>query len=892
MRRVFIANRGEIAVRVVRACRELGLECVVGCSQPDRDAMAARLADRAVVIGPGPATASYLRHETVVQAALGTGCDAIHPGYGFLAESPRLAGLARDNGLVFVGPPPQAMEVAGDKLRAREQAARAGVPVLGGHEIESVEQAHDVGYPLLVKAAGGGGGRGIKLARHEHELERLLGLARSEAGAAFGDDRVYVERFVEAARHVEVQVVGDAAGNVVHLGERDCSVQRRYQKVIEEAPAPSLAHDTRAALHDAAVRFARAIGYRNAGTVEFIVDAESEQFFFLEMNCRIQVEHPVTEAITGRDLVVLARDAVAVLDPGPAAPAGRHSLPARCRRAAVLRLAAGQARSPRVRPRQRDPGAPRRARGRRRRRGRDESRAARRRARPSRLPQRHHYHRLAGERAGMSRTIEIVDTTTRDGNQSLWSATGLTTPDVLAIAPTMDRVGYHALDFTSSTHMAVSVRFHREDPWERIRLVSEAMPNTPLSMITTGMRFISWVPANEDVIALSLMLVARNGIRRLQIADPSNDPDRLKRIASLARREGIEEVVIGLTYSISAVHTHSYYAERAAALTGYPEMDRLYLKDPGGLLTPDAVRELAPHFLAAAGERMVELHSHCTIGLAPLVYMEGVKAGFAVVHTACGPLSRGTSQPEVVNTVANLEANGYAHGLDLDAQATVAEHFHELARAKGLPAGAPREFDAAYYRHQLPGGMVTTTRRMLEELRRPELFDAVLEEVTRVRAEMGYPILVTPVSQFVASQAARNVIDGERWANVSDETVRYFLGHYGDPAAPVDPAIADRVLARPQATKLRDLEPITLEGARERFGRRISEEELLLRLTMPEAQVDAMVAARDGGGGAPLPAARPGRSPLVTLLKELQNRRSISELTLTKDGETVVWRRA
>jgi oxaloacetate decarboxylase alpha subunit len=496
----------------------------------------------------------------------------------------------------------------------------------------------------------------------------------------------------------------------------------------------------------------------------------------------------------------------------------------------------------------------------------------------------------------MSRTIEFIDTTTRDGNQSLWSATGLTTPDVLAIAPVLDQVGYHALDFTSSTHMAVSVRFHHEDPWERIRRVSAAMPDTPLGMITPGMRFISWVPASDDVMRLAFRLVARNGIRRLKIADPSNEPARIRKLAVMARQEGIEEIVVGLTYSISEVHTHAYYAERAAALADCPEMDRVYLKDPGGLLTPDAVRELAPHLLAAAGDRPLELHSHCTIGLAPLVYLEGVQAGFGVVHTASGPLSRGTSQPEVVSTARNLEASGYAHGLDLECQAIVSEHFQEIARAKGLPVGAPREFDAAYYRHQLPGGMVTTTRRMLAEMRRPELFDAVLEEVTRVRAEMGYPIIVTPVSQFIASQAAHNVIDGERWRSVSDETVRYFLGHYGEPPAPVDPQIADRVLARPQAAQLGELQPISLDGARERFGRRISEEELLLRLTMPAEQVDAMIAARDrsddGGSGRPLPAARPGRSPLVTLLGELQRRESIQSAEIVSGDDQVVWRRA
>ncbi|MFL5862451.1 MAG: biotin carboxyl carrier protein [Solirubrobacteraceae bacterium] len=496
----------------------------------------------------------------------------------------------------------------------------------------------------------------------------------------------------------------------------------------------------------------------------------------------------------------------------------------------------------------------------------------------------------------MTPTIEFVDTTVRDGNQSLWSATGLTTPDVLAIAPVLDRVGYHALDFTSSTHMAVSVRFHQEDPWQRIRLVSAAMPETPLGMITTGMRFISWVPADEEVMRLSYRLAVRNGLRRVQIADPSNDPERVRRIAAMAKAEGVEEVVIGLTYSISEVHTHRYYADIAAALADCPDMDRLYLKDPGGLLTVDAVRELAPPLLSAAGARPLELHSHCTIGLAPQVYVEGVRARFGTVHTAAGPLGRGTSQPEALSTARNLEAAGFAHPLDLERQQTVSDHFAQIAAAKGLPIGAPREFDAAYYRHQLPGGMVTTTRRMLAELRRPELFEQVLEEVTRVRAEMGYPIIVTPVSQFIASQSARNVIDGERWANVSDETVRYFLGHYGDPPAPVEPGIADRVLARSQAKKLAELQPITLEGAREKFGHRISEEDLLLRLTMPAEQVDAMVAARDGSDGeghgrGPLPAARPGRSPLVTLLAELQRRPSLFSVELRTDAERVLWRR-
>jgi acetyl-CoA carboxylase biotin carboxylase subunit len=309
MKRVFVANRGEIALRIVRACREAGLESVVGFSEVDRQGLAARCADRAVCIGPAPAAHSYLRDDVVVQAAVGTGCDAIHPGYGFLAENPRLARRPREHGLTFVGPPPAVMELTGDKLRARAEAERAGLPVLAGRALDDARDAEsaaeEIGYPVLIKAAGGGGGRGIKLVRDRNELAGTVALAGTEAAAAFDDARLYLERFIAAARHVEVQIAADEHGDVVHLGERDCSVQRRYQKVIEEAPAPLLTDELRAAICDAAVTLGRAIGYRNVGTVEFVFDADHSEFFFLEVNCRIQVEHPVTEAVTNTDLVAL-----------------------------------------------------------------------------------------------------------------------------------------------------------------------------------------------------------------------------------------------------------------------------------------------------------------------------------------------------------------------------------------------------------------------------------------------------------------------------------------------------------------------------------------------------------------------------------------------------------
>ena len=486
-------------------------------------------------------------------------------------------------------------------------------------------------------------------------------------------------------------------------------------------------------------------------------------------------------------------------------------------------------------------------------------------------------------------TIELVDTTTRDGNQSLWGATGLTTPDVVSIAPTLERVGYRALDFTSSTHMAVSVRFHHEDPWERIRLMRAAMPSTLLTFLTTGMRFISWEPAREDVIRLAFRLVVRNGIRRVQIADPMNDPRALAESARIAKQEGAEEVVVGLTYSVSAVHDDAHYAARAAAVAAMPDVDRLYLKDPGGLLTVDRVRELAPLFLDAFAGRPVELHSHCTIGLAPLVYVEGARLGFGTLHTAVSPLASGTSQPSTAATIRNLEASGFSHGVDLEALALVSAHFERLAAERGLPRGAPAEYDAGYYHHQLPGGVVTTMRRQLEELRRPELFGEAIDEIGRVRADFGYPIVVTPYAQFLVTQAVMNVMalhrGGERYADVPDEIVRYFLGHFGDPPAPPAPGVADRVLSLPRAAELRRAEPLSLEGARVRFGERISDEELLLRLTMPAEQVDAMVA-----GAPPEPA--PGRrSPLVTLLRELERRPEIAYLSLAKGETNVLWRR-
>jgi acetyl-CoA carboxylase biotin carboxylase subunit len=307
IRRIFIANRGEIAARIIRTCRALNIETVLAVSEADRDSVPARLATRAICIGPPRPAESYLKVEAIVHAAHGTGSDAIHPGYGFLSERAALAKMCEENDILFIGPTAGQIEAVGDKLRARAEAEAANVPVVPGGAVTSTHEAlkcaERIGAPLLVKAVGGGGGRGMKRVDRIADLPSAMELASAEAGAAFGDARVYLERYVSSGRHVEVQVLGDDKGNVIHLGERDCSVQRRYQKLIEETPAPGLGDSLRDALHEAALRFARRLSYRGAGTVEFLVDSDRGTFYFLEMNARIQVEHPVTEAVTAVDLI-------------------------------------------------------------------------------------------------------------------------------------------------------------------------------------------------------------------------------------------------------------------------------------------------------------------------------------------------------------------------------------------------------------------------------------------------------------------------------------------------------------------------------------------------------------------------------------------------------------
>jgi acetyl-CoA carboxylase, biotin carboxylase subunit len=306
IRRLFIANRGEIALRIIRTAKRMGMVTILGASAADAQSLPARLADEVAIIGPAPSSRSYLDVEAIIAAAKAANADAVHPGYGFLSENAAFAKAAAEAGIIFVGPELSSLAAMGDKLMARTVGVEAGLRVVPGGEAADKPaaraRAKQTGYPLLLKAVSGGGGRGMKRVDRPEDLDIQIDMAMAEAQAAFGDPRVYVERFIACGRHVEVQILGDGA-SAIHLGTRDCSVQRRFQKLVEEAPAPALPDAKRAAMEDAAVRLARYLNYRGAGTVEFLVDADTFDFYFLEMNARIQVEHPVTEAITGVDLI-------------------------------------------------------------------------------------------------------------------------------------------------------------------------------------------------------------------------------------------------------------------------------------------------------------------------------------------------------------------------------------------------------------------------------------------------------------------------------------------------------------------------------------------------------------------------------------------------------------
>lgn len=500
------------------------------------------------------------------------------------------------------------------------------------------------------------------------------------------------------------------------------------------------------------------------------------------------------------------------------------------------------------------------------------------------------------------KTIRLVDTSLRDGNQSLWGATGLTTGMVEAVGPLLDSVGFEAIDFTSSTHLSMGVKWHNEDPWERISRMRSVMPTTPLSAITTGMRFMSWEKASETVMRMALRLMARHGLRRLQIAEPMNDVESLLRVAQWAKEEGIEQIVAAVTFTESPVHTDESYSRNIKAFNASPYVDSVYVKDPGGLLTVERTRALIPDVREAAGEKTLELHSHCTTGAASHLYLVAAELGVDVLHTGLGPLSNGTAQPGFENLIGNLDALGIPVQADRDAAAGAAEILYSIAKSQNLSAGTPTEFDLSPHVHQIPGGMMGTLKRQLGELGMLDRLPAVIDEAGRVRAELGYPIMVTPFSQFVGSQALMNVLatqsGQERYNRIPDEVVRFVLGHFGIPEGKIAPEVLEKVSALPRARELDKTvpEPTLAELHEEyagRFGRKLTEEELLLRIVLPTEQVDAMLASGSAPSWSPH-ATAPSRTSVATMTEFIRSAHQLPRwkyIAVNRGSERVELRR-
>ena len=476
--------------------------------------------------------------------------------------------------------------------------------------------------------------------------------------------------------------------------------------------------------------------------------------------------------------------------------------------------------------------------------------------------------------------MQFVDVTMRDGNQSLWGATGLNTAHMLQAAALTERAGFRAVDFSSSSHMAVAVRYFRDNPWERIRRMRAAMPTTPLQFISTGLRFIAWQQADPEFMRLVYRQLQRCGIRRFVMLDPMHEVPAVIEAARIIKQEGEAEVMAALTFTLSAVHDDAFYAGFAKALMASPDIDLFYLKDPGGLLSVDRVRTLVPAIKAVIGNRSLEIHAHQTIGLGALSSLEAAKLGISAIHVGIGPGGDGSSLPEAGMMLANLGEAGHDVAIDRAALSQLSDYWTRLARAEGLSPGTPQAFDASFLRHQIAGGVMTTTKRQLEELGMGDRLADVIAETEQVRAELGSPIMVTPFPQMVMSQALYNVIGDRRYAQVSDQVIRYVLGKFGKPTSPIDPAVLAAILDRPQAKVLMAEDDFPALGdLRRTFGATIPDEEFLLRAVMPGDQVDAMLSAGRSRG-----TYTPEAAPMLRLLKELASRPAARDIVVERPG--------
>ncbi len=478
--------------------------------------------------------------------------------------------------------------------------------------------------------------------------------------------------------------------------------------------------------------------------------------------------------------------------------------------------------------------------------------------------------------------VAFVDTTLRDAHQSLWNGQ-MTTAMMLPIAPVIDEVGFEALDFMALISMDWCVRNQRENPWERIRLMSEAMPNTPL-IVGGVLRNFGNVP--DSVTEFWTRKISEAGAGRLRINDPYHDIDQITKAIGWSRDAGMITMV-ALIYSYSPVHTDEYYARKARQMAE-AGADRIFIKDVDGLLTPERVRTLVPAVMKEIDGIPMELHGHCTTGLAPVYYMDALDLGIHTLHTAVAPLANGASQPSADVILRNVKSLGHSTGINERALQEMTEHFRYVARREGFPEGAPVEYDLRQYDHQVPGGMMSNYQAELTRRGLGHQLDALLDEIARIRRELGYPVMVTPISQYIGAQAVLNHTAGERYRIVTDEVIKYVLGHYGELAAPVDPDVKARVMALPRTRELLDWEPPqrSIEDLRADYDPDISDDEFLLRVLSSNQQaVDEVLTAGPKSYDYPSK-----EKPVLELVRELTSRRDIASISIQKGDFSLILR--
>ncbi len=429
--------------------------------------------------------------------------------------------------------------------------------------------------------------------------------------------------------------------------------------------------------------------------------------------------------------------------------------------------------------------------------------------------------------------IDFVDQTIRDAQQSLW-AFRMRSDMILPIAPIMDRVGFKAIGTIGPRGFNVAIRLFHENPWERIRFLSKAMQRTPLRTSVTATSVASFGIESLELNALWIKRYIANGIKCLWFCDYQTVMDKTSYLAKVAKAEGAE-ISMGLMYSDSPAHTDEFFAQSTRKMMELKDyIDVITIEDAGGVLTPERTRTFLPAILQNCNGIPVELHVHCNTGLGPLCYLEALRLGIKTVHVAVAPLANGTSLPSTENILRNARYMGFSSNLDEEALTAMSNHFREVAQKEGLPIGAPVEYDLLYYKHQVPGGMMTNLKRQLAELEMEQRLEEVLEEVPVVRKELSYPVMATPFSQIVGAIALSNVIAGKRYQVVSDETILYVLGCYGEPPAPIDQNIKDKLTSLPRAKALRNWEPPSVADLRAKYGSELSDDDLLLKVIVPK----------------------------------------------------------